>query len=81
VTGTPEGIAVDSQGRVYVTDYVLGRIQVFDNDGNPLWALGTDSISKSLFRKPTAIVLDESHGTFLVVNQSGSVQVFQLPQP
>ena len=78
-SGTPEGIAVDAEGNVYVSDYVFGRIQVFDNDGKFLWALSSDSITKSMFKRPTGIALD-AHGRLLVVNQSGNkVSVLQLP--
>jgi hypothetical protein len=63
-----------------VTDYGLGRIQVFDNDGNPLWAWGNDNLRKPLFQRPTAIALDTEHGHFWVVNQQGNiVQIFDLP--
>ena len=78
-SGTPEAIAVDAAGNVYVSDYSLGRIQVFDNDGKFLWALSTESIVKSLFKRPTGIAFD-ANGRLFVVNQSGNnVSVFQLP--
>ena len=79
VTGIPEGIAVDGQGNVYVTDYLLGRLQVFDNDGNLLWAWGEKSYTKSLLKRPDGVALD-SNGRIYIVNQSGNnIQVFKLP--
>ena len=79
VTGIPEAIAVDKQGNVYVTDYLLGRMQVFDNNGNFLWAWGKKSFTDSLLKKPDGIAMD-SNGHIYIVNQSGnSVQVFKLP--
>jgi DNA-binding beta-propeller fold protein YncE len=78
-SGTPEAIAVDAEGNVYISDYVFGRIQVFDNAGKFLWALSSDSISNSMFKRPTGLALD-ANGRLLVVNQSGNkVSVFQLP--
>jgi len=78
-TGTPEGIFVDGQGQVYVTDYQFGRVEVFTNDGEFLWAWGGKSIANPLFKRPTGIVLDRD-GRVYVVNQSGNnVQVFNLP--
>ena len=70
---------IDDQGRVYVTDYLLGRIQVFDNDGKFLWSWGNKSVTKSLFQNPVTIALD-GNGQFYVVNQrTNNVQVFDMP--
>jgi DNA-binding beta-propeller fold protein YncE len=77
--GTPEAIAIDADGNVYISDYVFGRIQIFDNDGKFLWALSSESITQSLFKRPTGLAFD-ANGRLLVVNQSGNkVSVFQLP--
>ena len=79
VSGIPEAIAVDEQGRVYVSDYVLGRMQAFDNDGEFLWAWGILDFKNSLLKKPVGLALDGA-GRIYVVNQSGNnVQVFDLP--
>jgi DNA-binding beta-propeller fold protein YncE len=79
IPGTPEAIAVDANGKVYVTDYSLGRMQVFDTDGNFLWALSGKSISSNPLSRPTGIAFD-ANGQILIVNQSGnSVKVFKLP--
>ena len=80
VRSVPEAIAVDADGKVYVSDYALGRVQVFDNDGKFLWALSSENISKSLFKRPTGIALD-SNGRIFIVNQAGNtVQVYKLPE-
>jgi DNA-binding beta-propeller fold protein YncE len=79
VGGTPEGNAVDAHGRVVVTDYEFGRLQVFDTDGNWLESWGAESLANSLFHRPVAIAFDE-HGRFYVVNQgTGHLQIFALP--
>jgi DNA-binding beta-propeller fold protein YncE len=79
IAGIPEAITVSADGTVYVSDYSLGRLQIFDNDGNFLWALGGKSITKSLFKRPTSIAFD-ANGRMFVVNQSGNnVSVYQLP--
>ena len=79
VSGTPEGLAVDSEGNAFVTDYDLGRLQVFDNDGNFLWAMGEKTISTNPFDRPTAIAFD-GNGKLIVVNQlTGKLSVVELP--
>ena len=79
ISGIPEAIAFDADGNVYVSDYSLGRIQVFDNDGNFLRALSAEKNAPSIFKKPTGIAFD-ADGRMFVVNQSGNnVSVFQLP--
>ena len=79
VSGTPEGIAVDSQGRVFITDYGAARIQVFSNDGEMLWAWGKSNLAVGHFSRPTSIALDDE-GRIYIVNQTGnSLFVFQLP--
>ena len=77
--GTPEGIAVDSEGRVYISDYAAGRMQVFSNDGEMLWAWGNQNLASGHFSRPTSITFD-NNGRIYIVNQSGnSVDVYQLP--
>ena len=79
VTGIPEGIAVNTDGNVYVSDYSLGRIQAFDINGNFLQSIASESVADSLFKRPTSIAFDNA-GRMFVVNQSGnSVSVVQLP--
>jgi DNA-binding beta-propeller fold protein YncE len=79
VSGVPEAIAIDDQGRVYITDYDFGRMQVFTNAGEFLWALSNDKITSSLLKRPVGVAFD-ANGHILIVNQSGNnVQVFDLP--
>ena len=74
--GTPEAVAVDGQGNVYVTDYDLGRLQVFDNNGQFLWAWGGREM---LFKRPVGIAFDANRHIYIVGQRSRIVQVFNLP--
>jgi DNA-binding beta-propeller fold protein YncE len=79
VAGVPEAIGVDAQGRVYVTDYDFGRMQVFTNDGEFLWALSGEKIMDMPLKRPVGVAFD-GNGHILIVNQSGNtVQAFNLP--
>lgn len=79
VTGIPEAIAVGADGHIYVSDYSLGRIQIFDRDGNFLKAISSETVVNSLFKRPTGIAFDGA-GRMYVANQSGnSISVVPLP--
>jgi DNA-binding beta-propeller fold protein YncE len=79
VTGIPEAIAVHEDGNIYVSDYSLGRVQIFDADGNFLESISSESVINSLFKRPTGIAFD-NNGKMFVANQSGnSVSIVQLP--
>ncbi len=72
-------IAVDASGHVYIADYVLGRVQVFSNDGEPLLAWGSHGPEPGQFRKPAGIALDADGKAYLVSQTNNNVQVFTLP--
>jgi len=78
ISGVPEAIVVNGQGRVYVTDYDFGRMQVFTNNGEFLWALSSEKVLESILKRPVGLAFD-ANGHILIVNQSGNiVQAFKL---
>ena len=40
--GRPKGIAIDSDGHVYVADAQLNRMQVYSAEGKPLLTFGSE---------------------------------------
>ena len=48
----PEGVAVDSTGKIYVSDSENNRIQVFDNSGTFLFKFGTSGKGNGQFEFP-----------------------------
>jgi len=50
----PKGVAIDSAGRVYVSDSYLGVVQVFSPDGEFLHAIGDDGVP-TRFENPVGL--------------------------
>ena len=58
---SPIGLAVDSSGRIYVTDSELGKIFVFKKKGGFAHFLG-DAKGEGIFKRPTGLGIDPSSG-------------------
>jgi tripartite motif-containing protein 71 len=73
---SPNGIAVDSHGNVYVTDYDNNRVQKFDSNGNFITKWGSEGSKDGQFLNPQGIAVD-SHGNVYVTDVSNNrVQKF-----
>lgn len=76
----PQFMAVDSMGRIYVTDYGNRRVDVFDTDGTGLYYFGGKSGSFKGLKCPTGIavtgdsvfVADSSTGCIYEFDRSGN---------
>jgi len=79
----PWGIAIDTDGAIFVADTFNHRIQKFDSSGNFLFAWGTPGVSadpgnerSTVFFGPRAIVID-SKGRLLVSDTGNKrIQIF-----
>jgi DNA-binding beta-propeller fold protein YncE len=60
----PYGVAVDSNGRVFVTDEGYGRVHVFDREGRSFSWIGAGSGPGALI-DPTSITVDSSDHIFV----------------
>lgn len=63
----PRGIAVDSQGQVFIADTGNKRIVVFDEDGNYLTEFGTGGFDPGQFDEPVGVAV-ASDGTVYVTD-------------
>jgi len=72
----PAGVAVDSQGIVYVTDEWLNRVSVFDGDGNFLQCWGISGEGEGEFDGPYGIVIDPQDNLYIVDSRNHRVQKF-----
>ncbi len=77
----PNAVAVDHQGRIYVSDSNNRRVQVFNPDGRPVTRIGGSS---GRLAAPRGIAIDEGDRLYVVDTVGGVVQVFDVfdtPEP
>jgi len=70
----PSDVGVDGQGRIYILDGTGGVVQVYDRQGNSLFALGGNSVLK----EPVGI--DVSAGGDVLVADSGNRRLGLFPE-
>ena len=72
------GLALDSQFRIYVSDPVLNKIQVFRRDGKALNTFDPSTIKDQNFSRPSGMWADAEHSIYVVDSQSKRVGVFRI---
>lgn len=73
----PNGIAVDSQGRIYVADSNNGRMQAFDKDGKFLFKISR-GMSPSDLSIPRGIAVDSENRLLIADTSRGAVQAYGI---
>ena len=73
---SPTGIAVDSVGRVYVSDESLDRITVFDSSGEFQSMWGAHGVGPGELDRPSGIAFDGDDDLYVVDSQNNRVQKF-----
>ena len=71
----PQFLAVDSMGRIYVTDYGNRRVDVFDAEGNGLYYFGQKSSDFAGLKCPTGIAVIED-SVFVADENTGCIYEF-----
>jgi sugar lactone lactonase YvrE len=78
----PRGVAVDSEGHIYVVDSQFENVQLFDREGRLLMAFGESGGACGQFSLPSGIAIDERDRLWVADSGNHRVQVFQyLPEP
>jgi len=72
----PRGIAVDSQGRVFVADTGNKRIVIFDSDGNYLTEFGSAGLDPGQFDEPVGVAVAEDGTVFVTDTWNQRIQSF-----
>jgi DNA-binding beta-propeller fold protein YncE/glucose/arabinose dehydrogenase/plastocyanin len=73
---SPEGIAIDQEGNVYVADTANNRIQVFSSNGTFISAWGEYGTANSMLRSPKGIAIDQEGNVYVADTANHRIQVF-----
>ena len=74
----PSGIALDTQGNVFVADQWLNRISIFGRDGEFLDSWGQTGSGDGELDRPAGIVIRDEGTLFLTDSRNHRIQVFSL---
>lgn len=72
----PQGVALDSDGNVYVTDTLNDRVEIFDADGNFISAFGKNGDGPGYFARPKGIAIDSDGHIWVADEVQDRLQVF-----
>jgi len=72
----PQGIALDSEGNVYVTDTLNDRVEIFDADGGFISTFGKNGDGPGNFARPKGIAIDGDGHIWVADEMEDRLQVF-----
>lgn len=72
----PYGVAVDSNGNVYVVDTNNHRIHKFQSDGKPIDVWGKQGFKQNEFEFPAGIAIDDDDRIFVADTGNNRIQIF-----
>ncbi|HWE84733.1 MAG TPA: SMP-30/gluconolactonase/LRE family protein [Terracidiphilus sp.] len=74
--GAPQGIAIDKDGNIYVTDTLNNRVEIFDADGNFVSMFGKNGDGPGTFARPKGIAVDSDGHIWVADEMQDRLQVF-----
>jgi sugar lactone lactonase YvrE len=72
----PNGVAVDADGNVYVTDTMNNRVEIFDAGGKFISQFGKHCDGPGCFARPKGIAIDGDGHIWVVDEMLDAVQIF-----
>ncbi len=72
----PSHISVGPTGKLYVSDTMNGRVQIFDVDGKFIRAFGQFGDSPGMFARPKGVAVDSEGHIYVVDSAFNNVQIF-----
>jgi len=77
----PKGIAIDSEGHIYVADAEFNNFQIFSPEGQPLLAVGSLGNQPGQFLLIAGLFIDAEDRIYTTEQEDARVQIFKyLPQ-
>ncbi len=73
-----KGLAVDSEGDIYVAESLLETVQIFDGEGRFLYYFGNTGAGAGQFQLPAGLCIDKQDRVYVVDSLNRRVQVFQF---
>jgi DNA-binding beta-propeller fold protein YncE len=74
--GAPQGVALDAEGNVYVTDTLNDRVEIFDGDGTFISTFGKNGDGPGYFERPKGIAIDGDGHIWVADEVQDRLQVF-----
>ena len=78
-SGSPLGLAIDPEKRLYVVDPFAHQVDIYQLEGTRITGFGGPGLSLGRFRFPSDIALDESGRIFVSDRENNQVQVWGWP--
>ena len=69
--GTPEGISVDGRGRIYISDYDRGLVEVLSPEGELMMVFGEAEL-----RSPVDIAIGSDGLVYVTDQQTSLLQIY-----
>lgn len=75
----PKGVAIDKEGRVFVSDSYMGIIQIFDSNGEFHAVVGDpEQGAAKKFKTPTGLFIDNHNRLYVVEMLANKVSVYHI---
>jgi DNA-binding beta-propeller fold protein YncE len=73
----PKGVAVDSEGNIYIVESYYDHLLIFDSRGNLLLPIGGSGQSAGSFFQPAGLFIDADDRIYVADMLNGRVAIFQ----